>query len=314
MKYILLTLIVLLSSASKAQLITENFSSTSPSGWLTTGTYSCVMNYDGNATGNYRNVVDATKYSVRFPSAANGGNTFLYIPVTFTSGNSYSITFYTKIACSVTLNTNETADQTTLLTTETLTNASCSSNWSTWYSWTFVVSPAYTGAGYIQINFPTIYGGPTPAYLDDFGTSEITPLPIDLLSFNVKRDGSVYDFEWVTGSERNLMEYQLEYTYNGDFFNRITTISRYGNTNYKVVHSYKEKMVFYEDIVYFRLVEVDNDGNRTYFGLVTVTIRPREMKHIIEVYSLTGVKLNNDAKGYVIIRYDDETIIKVFKD
>lgn len=314
MKYIILLILYILSFNLNSQNINEHFSSVSPSGWLTTGTYLCIMNYDGSATGNYRNVVDATKYSVRFPSAANGGNTYLYIPVTFTNGNSYSVTFYTKRVCSVTLNTNETANQVSLLTTETQTNSSCSSNWSLWYSWTFVINPPYTGSGYIQINFPTIYGGPASAYLDDFGVSEISPLPIELLSFSVKHNASIFDFEWVTASEINLKEYALEYTYDGEIFNRFVTIPRYGNSYSEIVHKHREIMMFKENIVYFRLVEIDINGYVENFNLVSVMIKPRQIKEIIEIYSMDGVKLNNDAKGFIIIRYDDGTMIKTFRE
>jgi hypothetical protein len=141
-------------------LVDQHFSNVAPTGWSST---SNVWNFARNesATGNYRNVFDATTYSARFSSAANGNSIYIYIPINFVNGNTYTITFYTKRVCSVVVNTNELPNQTTLLTTETQTNSNCSSNFSTWYEWSFTVTSTYTGAGYFQIWTKTIYGGPT---------------------------------------------------------------------------------------------------------------------------------------------------------
>ena len=124
MKTLLTLLITIMSFYGYSQLISQHFSSIAPTGWSSTSN-TWVLNYDGNATGNYRGVYDATKYSARFPSAASGNSTYLYIPVTFQNGYLYSVTFYTKRACNISMLVNETADQTTVLSTQTIDNASC---------------------------------------------------------------------------------------------------------------------------------------------------------------------------------------------
>lgn len=119
MKTVLTFLITFIISLGFSQSITQHFSSTAPAGWTSTSS-TWILNYDGTATGNYRGVYDATKYSARFPSAATGNSVYLYIPVTFTDNYIYTTTFYSKRACNISLLVNETADQTTVLSTQTV--------------------------------------------------------------------------------------------------------------------------------------------------------------------------------------------------
>jgi len=184
---LILSLLVCIIAYSQTYLVDQHFSSVAPTGWTST---SSVWNFARNesATGNYRSVFDATKYSARFSSAANGNSIYVYIPINFITGYNYTITFFTKRTCSVTINTNELPNQTTLLTTESQTNSSCNSNWNTWYEWSTTILSNYTGPGYFQIWTKTVYGGPTSVYLDDVSIYEAEPvgLPIELLYFRGK--------------------------------------------------------------------------------------------------------------------------------
>ena len=202
-KFLLATIFFLTSivAFSQTYLVDRHFSNVAPTGWSSTSNV-WSFTYNGSSTTNYRNVFDSTTYSARFSSAATGNSIYLYIPINFVSGNTYTITFYTKRVCSVAINTNELPNQTTLLSTETQTNSSCNSNWNTWYQWSTTILSSYTGAGYFQIWTKTIYGGPTSAYLDDVSIYESEPvnLPIELLYFK----GSVYNSDnilhWSTAS------------------------------------------------------------------------------------------------------------------
>jgi hypothetical protein len=313
MKTVLFLLVNFISAVSYSQIISQNFSSTVPTGWLTTGTYLCVMNFDGTATGNFRNVVDGTKRSVRFPSASNGGNTFLYIPINFVSGSDYNITFYTKRACSVTLNTNETANQTTLLTTQTLTNSSCASNWSNWYEWNFIVNSTYTGFGYIQINFPTIYGGPASAYLDDVGVYEISPLPISLLDFKGYNEGRNNIIEWSTSSEKNNDYFTLEKTIDGNFYELVGTIEGAGNSIYYNSYLLIDNNVN-SNINYYRLKQTDFDGNSVYSNLISIDNRMGDQnnKAILMITNILGQEVDFKYKGVLVLIYKDGSVRKMF--
>ena len=85
-------LIVMFGTCSAATIVDQHFSAVAPSGWSST---SNVWNFARNesATGNYRSAYDATTYSARFSSAANGNSIYVYIPINFKKDSLYTITF-----------------------------------------------------------------------------------------------------------------------------------------------------------------------------------------------------------------------------
>lgn len=289
-----------------SQIINEAFSSTSPdaSVWSST-TSSWSLNYNYGASNAH-----SGSYCTRLSSASNGNGKYLYIKINVTSGKDYNLDFWTKRFCNITVNTNETNDQTSLLYTTTFASPGCSN---TWYNHSINYTSTYSGVMYWQILCNTVYGGPTSIYMDDFIITEISALPIKLISFDVQKINNTYNFEWITLSEKNLQQYNIDYTYDGEIFYEIGVIPSVKNTNSKVIHNFKKEDFFYKDIIYFRLSSIDNDGYIERFDLISLIVRPREMRRIVEIYSLTGTKLNKDAKGYVIIHYDDGTTIKTFK-
>ena len=86
-------LILMVGTCSATTKVDQHFSATAPIGWSST---SNVWNFARNetATGNYRSVYDATKYSARFSSAANGNSIYAYIPINFVTDSIYTIIFY----------------------------------------------------------------------------------------------------------------------------------------------------------------------------------------------------------------------------
>ena len=302
---------MLVSNLVNAQLISQHFSSTAPTGWSSTSS-TWILNYDGNATSNYRGVYDATKYSARFPSAATGNSTYLYIPVTFTNKNMYDITFYTKRACNITVLVNETANQVTPLSTETINNASCNSNFNIWYSWTFTYTATYSGSGYIQILINTVYGGPTSVYLDDFGVSEVSTLPIELLYFK----GDVYErynhLTWSTASETNNDYFNIEKTQDGVVFYNIAKINGAGNSSTQNYYEYDD----YElknNITYYRLKQTDYDGKFKYHDMISVDNREK-IRIVVRIINLYGVDVDLNTKGVLILIYEDGTAKKIFNE
>ena len=263
MKKLLLATILVLTSIfafSQTYLVDQHFSNIAPSGWSSTSNV-WSFTYNGSSTSNYRNIFDATTYSARFSSAATGNSIYLYIPVNFVSGNTYTITFYTKRVCSVTINTNELPNQTTLLSTETQTNSSCSSNFSTWYQWSTTILSSYTGTGYFQIWAKTIYGGPTSAYLDDVSIFESVPvhLPIELLYFKGSEYNSDNILHWSTASENNNDYFTIEKTKDGIDWEVVNREHGAGNSSNQLYYSSADENI--ESIInYYRLKQTDYDG------------------------------------------------------
>ena len=316
-KFLLATIFFLTSivAFSQTYLVDRHFSNVAPTGWSSTSNV-WSFTYNGSSTTNYRNVFDATTYSARFSSAATGNSIYLYIPINFVSGNTYTITFYTKRVCSVAINTNELPNQTTLLSTETQTNSSCNSNWNTWYQWSTTILSSYTGAGYFQIWTKTIYGGPTSAYLDDVSIYESEPvnLPIELLYFK----GSVYNSDnilhWSTASEDNNDYFTIEKTKDGIDWEILTRESGAGNSSNQLYYSFVDENV--ESIInYYRLKQTDYDGRFKYSDIISIDNRNNaESKEVYKIVNTLGQEVDLQYyRGLIIIKYTDGSSNKIIK-
>ena len=316
-KFLLATIFFLTSivAFSQTYLVDRHFSNVAPTGWSSTSNV-WSFTYNGSSTTNYRNVFDATTYSARFSSAATGNSIYLYIPINFVSGNTYTITFYTKRVCSVAINTNELPNQTTLLSTETQTNSSCNSNWNTWYQWSTTILSSYTGAGYFQIWTKTIYGGPTSAYLDDVSIYESEPvnLPIELLYFK----GSVYNSDnilhWSTASEDNNDYFTIEKTKDGIDWEIVTRESGAGNSSNQLYYSSVDENV--ESIInYYRLKQTDYDGKFKYSDIISIDNRRNlESKEVVKITNILGQEVDLQYyRGLIIIYYTDGSSNKIIK-
>ena len=311
MKILLLLLAVLIGLAgfSQTYLIDQHFSNVAPSGWSST---SSVWNfaYNGSSTANYRNVHDATTYSARFSSAATGNSIYLYIPINFVSGNTYTITFYTKRACSVVVNTNELPNQTTLLSSEEQTNSSCGSNFSTWYQWSFTILSSYTGAGYFQIWTKTIYGGPTSVYMDDVSIfeSEPTTLPIELLYFRGSEQRFENVLDWSTATEYNNELFTIEKSTDGIVWEAVAIVPGAGNSSNQRSYTASDYRVE-KAINYYRLKQTDYDGRFEYSDIISIdNRRMASSKEAIRTINMIGQEVDPKYyRGMAIICYGDGT-------
>jgi hypothetical protein len=313
MNKLLLAMMFVLTSIfafSQTYLVDQHFSNVAPSGWSSTSNV-WAFNRDETATGHYRNVFDATKYSSRFSSASTGNSIYLYIPINFVSGNTYTIRFYTKRVSSIVVNTNELPNQTTLLSTETKTQSVSSS--SAWYEWTFSVVSSYTGAGYFQIWTKTIYGGPTSVYLDDVSILESQPvLPIDLLYFKGYEYNSENILHWSTASEDNNDYFTIEKTKDGIDWRPIVTIEGAGNSTNQLHYSFVDEDV--ESIInYYRLKQTDYDGKFKYSDIISID-NVNKLKEIDKITNILGQEVDLEYHiGLVIIYYTDGSSQKMIK-
>ena len=298
------SLIVITSTCSASIILEQHFSAVPPSGWTSTSSV-WAFNRNETATGNYRNVYDATKYSARFSSAANGNSIYIYIPINFKQDSIYTITFYTKRACSVEVNINELPNQTTLLANESSSNSNCSSNWNTWYQWSFTIQSTYTGAGYFQIRTKTVYGGPASVYLDDVTIVESSPqvLPIDLIYFTGHSDIEGNVINWVTGSEFNNNYFTIYRSIDGYNWYKVTDKPGAGTC---AVTSYYE--IIDEDsragVTYYTLKQTDFDGRYKMYPPISV-YNNRTYKTVLRCTDLLGRETNCNSGQVRVVEYTD---------
>ena len=285
---------------SQTYIVDEQFTSTMPTGWTTTTGGWAPNNY---GVGNAR----SGAYALRLSGAANGQTKYLYIPIAAKAGHTYTITFYTKRICSLTINVNETANQTTLLQSTSKSNSTCNSNFANWYSWTDVYVPTVDGTLYIQILVNTVYGGPVSVYIDDFRILESPPisLPIELLNFTAwaTDDGRLVT-DWEVATEQNVWKYYIMRSIDGTRFHQIDSVVNIGSSS----HPKKYRVITNNDIpnilIYVMLRELDTDGKETNFNPVAVLMPPIS-RRVVGIYNCIGQSVTITEPGVVIIIYDD---------
>lgn len=101
-------------------------------------------------------------------------------------------------------------------------------------------------------------------------------LPVDLLYFIVDATSTGIDISWSTATELNNDKFLVERSYDGINFDVVTTIDGSGTTNEKKEYDYNDRPAA-EGAIYYRLTQVDYDGQFEQFEIVRVIYDPIEI-------------------------------------
>jgi hypothetical protein len=98
-----------------------------------------------------------------------------------------------------------------------------------------------------------------------------TPLPIELLAFDVTCTNYIAKISWATASETNNHHFTLERSCDDmNHFATIATIQGAGNSSSLKTYSFTDTD-FPGDVCYYRLSQTDNDGITTQFNVVAAS-------------------------------------------
>lgn len=92
------------------------------------------------------------------------------------------------------------------------------------------------------------------------------PLPIELVEFEARPNGEQVDLSWVTASEINSDYFLVEKTQDGTNFSEVAKVDAANFSNNTLNYSSVD-LNPYEGLSYYRLKEVDNDGQFEYSEL-----------------------------------------------
>jgi hypothetical protein len=123
-----------------------------------------------------------------------------------------------------------------------------------------------------QINSIVIPG--TSFYEDWILVDNTNPLPIELSNFEVSCDNETIDIVWTTQSEINNNYFTVEKSYDGITFFEISTITGAGNSNSTINYALNDNNT--NELVYYRLKQVDFDGSFTFSEIETLNCRAEE--------------------------------------
>ncbi len=109
----------------------------------------------------------------------------------------------------------------------------------------------------------------------DFATVQSqNPLPIQLLYFNAKPEGYDVLCSWSTATEINNDHFELERSADGNEFTNIARVKGFGAgvSVHTLSYNYPDKEIC-NGIIYYRLKQVDIDGNSSYSNVVAVNCK-----------------------------------------
>ena len=107
-----------------------------------------------------------------------------------------------------------------------------------------------------------------------------TNLPIKLDYFTVSKRGSQVEVNWKTSEEINVDRFTIEHSINAINFKSINETRSSGNSagaTYSYIHPNPVK-----GLQYYRLVELDLDGSKTFFPIKSIQFE--ELKKAVEIY------------------------------
>ncbi len=146
-----------------------------------------------------------------------------------------------------------------------------------------------TGTGFAATSF-----NPTTCSED----GDITPLPVELLSFKGKATPSGVNLEWETASEINNDRFEVERSQDGRNFQKIGTVDGAGSSSVSHNYSYLDYVAI-TGILYYRLRQVDFDGTDSYSKTIAIKLKagPGSGKFAVYPNPANGTKVTVSVAG-----------------
>lgn len=102
------------------------------------------------------------------------------------------------------------------------------------------------------------------------GTTSVIAMPVTLVSFDGECRDKQVQLAWRTASEINSSHFILERSFCGTRWEFISKIKSAGNATHLSRYSFNDKLDGTNRRAYYRLKQVDNDGNFDYSKIITI--------------------------------------------
>ena len=134
------------------------------------------------------------------------------------------------------------------------------------------------------------------------------PLPVELVKFEAKSKENHVLVNWETASEINSDYFIIERSFDGVHFSPIARVNGAGNSTH-LIHYLIEDQYYINGINYYRLTQVDFNGDESISKIVAVDMTKR-MEAVIKVINTLGQEVNENYSGIVFDVYSDGTSIR----
>ncbi|MFD2785136.1 IPT/TIG domain-containing protein [Hymenobacter rubripertinctus] len=101
-------------------------------------------------------------------------------------------------------------------------------------------------------------------------TPGTNPLPVELIRFTAERQGAAVRVQWATASERNNARFEVQRSATGQQFDAVATVAGQGTTASAHAYTTLDRQPL-PGTSYYRLRQVDADGQEAFSGVVAVT-------------------------------------------
>jgi alpha-L-arabinofuranosidase len=104
-------------------------------------------------------------------------------------------------------------------------------------------------------------------------------LPITLKSFSADKRANGIQLNWVTASEKNILEYVVERSSDGDMYSSIGSVTATNQDS--SVYNFDDANIAHSPVLYYRLIVVEANGNKASSRVVSVTVGAQLQKVIV---------------------------------
>jgi hypothetical protein len=135
------------------------------------------------------------------------------------------------------------------------------------------------------------------------------PLPVTLLYLTATGVNNNYiQLDWATATEINNKGFEVERSIDGENFTKIGWVEGNGTTTQKMKYSYDDKDAIPNRIYYYRLKQIDNDGQFEYTYIVSAIIREERG---FEISELVPNPAQNKVNIYVSTQTEQTVKLKL---
>lgn len=150
--------------------------------------------------------------------------------------------------------------------------------------------------------------------IDYFNINCTNALPIELVSFEGYNYETYNYITWVCATETLNDYFKLERSNDALTWETINTVDGAGTSNVGTMYTYKDYNFTKNDYNYYRLTQVDYNGESKIFNIISVNnLLGNSDKKIVGITNMMGQEVSGDSDGVLIYYYSDGTHQKVCK-
>ena len=153
--------------------------------------------------------------------------------------------------------------------------------------------------------FPSIIGSKYANASSNGFVASSNPLPVKFVGFTVTLKGKDALIQWSTASEMDANTFEVERSFDGSNWNTIAYVAAVGNSSSTSNYSYPDKSLSAK-VVYYRIKEVDIDGNTTLTSIKSIrtdlVLTTSDIK-IAAIQNKVLLQFPQQIKGNIVVRF-----------